>query len=363
MIQDHTTGQHIGWQSWSWAGKPNIHRRNRWPFGKEIPLPITQVQLSATPATGWCSWYAFGVNIHASTILAHAQLIAKRMLPLEYILIDDGWTTHGDWLSANTSKFPEGIQPIAERVKKIGMKLGLWIAPFLVSPTSKIFAQHPKWFIRSHDGNLVEGMQITPWDRFLPYHRWILDLQNSQVQRYLKNAITRMVEEWQISYLKLDFLYAQHFNPRFTDAQVPDTLLRTFLSWIKKTYPHIYIAACGSPLIPAIGKVDSMRISADITVPLLSNRWPWNTIFHSRKLKQLQHNLTIRNFTRVLWHIDPDVFVCHPKYGLSKKQVHQLRAIIQKANGTIFLGDDLTSLNPSLWTDEILPLLSPKPLL
>jgi hypothetical protein len=177
MKKAETKQSSIGWQSWSWAGKYSFQPRDSSPWAKGARLPKTITAQKKSPATGWCSWYAFGTNINSYIIKAQVKQITKRKLPLEYILVDDGWTTHGDWLTPDPSKFPQGLTSLAKHIGENGMKLGLWSAPFLASPTSKLFEKHPDWFIRTSNGRLVEGIQVTPFDRFLPYRRWILDMR------------------------------------------------------------------------------------------------------------------------------------------------------------------------------------------
>lgn len=349
----------IGWQSWSYAGKRTHHKRDHAPLSSTLSFPKTHTQRTHAPGTGWCSWYGFGTHISERTILSHAEFIAKRALPLKYLLIDDGWAAAwGDWTAADTKKFPRGMKYVAQKITSYGLEPGLWIAPFLVEPHAKIFQNHPTWFIRTAQGSLVEGTKFSILDRFLPHRRWILDMSKSQVQTYMKTAIRRIVEQWGFTYLKLDFLYAQHFHPAFHSSEQPDTLLQDFLLWIKTTYPHVYLSACGCPLVPAAGIVDAMRISADIAAPQLHHIWPLNNLFGRYALKQLQHNLGRRTHTRKYWHIDPDVFLCHPKHGFSHKQITILRTLITQAKGLVFLGDNLLELTEQHFTQHINPLLS-----
>jgi alpha-galactosidase len=359
MKQAASHAHDIGWQSWSYAGKSNYHPRNTAPFGKTMQFPTHTVRKKSTPPpTGWCSWYGFGTRINERTILDHASYIAKRVLPLKYILIDDGWTTWGDWTTTDTKKFPRGMKYVAKQITSYGLQPALWIAPFLVESHAKIFYKHPSWFIRTKRGSLVEGTKFSIFDSFLPRRRWILDMSNSQVQAHLKTVIQRIIEQWGFTYLKLDFLYAQHFHPAFRSSEEPDRLLQDFLLWIKTTYPHVYISACGCPLAPAVGVVDAMRISADITFPHLHNMWPIHKLFSTYSLAQLKHNLRYRNHTNVYWHLDPDVFLCHPKHGFSHKQITTLRTLIIQAKGLIFLGDNLLELTEQHFSQHINPLLS-----
>ncbi|KKW10239.1 MAG: Glycosyl hydrolases 31 family protein [Microgenomates group bacterium GW2011_GWC1_49_7] len=354
----------IGWQSWSLAGPGGW----KFPLRNFSPFPNTgstarrrpkKPKAPSPPLTGWCSWHAYGPRVTESNIVNHARFIKRNRLPISYILVDDGWAVWGDWLTPEKEKFPNGMRHLAKNITQLGFLPGIWMAPFLSDPHAKLLGQHPSWFVRTGSGALVDGRKITPFDRFLPYRKWIVDFTNPEAQSHISRVIDTLVADWGYRLLKLDFLYAQHFNPKFTTSVVPDRLLRTFLKTIKNRYPHVHIAACGSPLVPAVGVCDSMRISDDIVIPLLRGLWPVNRLLHTYRLKQLRKNLHARHTTRRYWQIDPDAFVCHPKNGLSQKQVRVLRETIREADGLRFLGDDLLHLDKSLLTREVLPLLGP----
>ena len=68
------------------------------------------------------------------------------------LVLDDGWfgdrqstrSSVGDWVE-NRIKFPYGLIGMGEAVHKLGMKLGLWIEPEMVSGDSELYRAHPDW--------------------------------------------------------------------------------------------------------------------------------------------------------------------------------------------------------------------------
>src|SRR5688572_23909816 len=89
-----------GWQSWSTSIKDIL----KIPLYKFRPddkedyynfLIDPNIKLKA-PSYGWCSWYEYGLDINEDKILKNAKWVAKnkatKKLPLDYILIDDGWS-------------------------------------------------------------------------------------------------------------------------------------------------------------------------------------------------------------------------------------------------------------------------------
>ncbi len=349
-----------GWQSWS-STQDQLFRfplRNFSPFKRLSVVTSNQNISLKPPISGWCSWYAFGKKINEKTILEQASWISAHPdIPLEYVLIDDGWETKlGDWQEADPIKFPHGLKFLVNRIRHLKLKPGIWIAPFLVNSNSQLAKHHSEWLVKDANGQYIEGSKFSLLDRFLPHKRLILDLNQPAARAHIMGIIDNLINEYKFELLKLDFLYAQHFNPLLKQNDVPDRLLSEFLQEIKDKYPHLYTIGCGCPLIPAIGRVSAMRISEDIAIPRLKGIPFLNSQVHSWLLKQLKVNLDDRYFTRQFWNLDPDVFIIDPSFGFTRQQILQLQKLIIDAGGLKFLGDDLTRLSPQELTDFILPI-------
>nr|OGC90898.1 MAG: hypothetical protein A2V48_01970 [Candidatus Amesbacteria bacterium RBG_19FT_COMBO_48_16] len=344
----------IGWQSWSDCARP--HRKSPPRYHSPHHKNVTQVHTPQPirprfpPPTGWCSWHYFGPYINEQIILDQAKASVDLNLNLDYILIDDGWTTWGDWHTPDLRRFPHGLKWLVKQIKSLGLKAGLWWAPLLAKSSSKLFHRHPDWFIPN-----LEGTQVSPLDTFIRHKRRVLDLENPQVAKYLKSVLD-FFTDCGFKLLKSDYLYAFYFNPKFKSSQIPDSLLHQLLAVIYQL--PLFSVACGCPLAPAVGVVDAMRISEDINIPHLKHLWPVNRLIHASRLRHLESNLKSRFSTRQLWHLDPDAFICHPAHGLTHHQVLRLQTLINRANGLKFLGDNLALLSPVQIHGYISPLLS-----
>jgi hypothetical protein len=70
---------------------------------------------------GWCSWNAYYEKVSEQALLASAASLAKRRVPVGYMLIDDGWlsvtarklTAFG----ANAARFPHGLAWLTHELK------------------------------------------------------------------------------------------------------------------------------------------------------------------------------------------------------------------------------------------------------
>ncbi len=353
-----------GWQSWSNA----VSKAAKFPLFNYLPknkkhhFPKLKNFLSVLkkPTYGWCSWYAFGESISEKKILEQAKhllrLNSDHNLSLDYVLVDGGWSAWGDWQKPNKTKFPRGIKNTSKEIKKLGLKPGIWMAPFLVDPRSEIATKHPDWLVR-HKGKLVDGFKLTGIDGLLPHRKWILNIKNTAVKKYLSDSVKYLVETCGYELLKLDFLYGIYFDPNISNIEA-NKFLRGFLKSIKRKYRNVYTIACGCPLIPAVGVVDSMRIGPDTTVAPFTRLLALPIFSRWHLDKNVIPTLVNRLWTKKLWNVDPDAFVCHHTSGFRHGQLNKFQKLISKAKGNIFLGDDLGKLTEEKIKKYIKPLFN-----
>jgi alpha-galactosidase len=78
------------------------------------------------------TWYAFGCNISEDIVLSSAEIMVNlgfKDLGYEYVLIDDCWSAGRNstgHLQVNSTKFPNGMAHVADRVHALGLKLGIY---------------------------------------------------------------------------------------------------------------------------------------------------------------------------------------------------------------------------------------------
>jgi alpha-galactosidase len=350
-----------GWQSFSWDYPGRIIK---FPLFNYPPQPIDRLDMTTIPskvklrprAFGWCSWYAFGPDINEEIILKQSQWFKENSLRgLEYILIDSGWVTKwGDWLTVDKKKFPSGLKNLSGRVKELGLKSGIWVAPFLVDPNSRLAKEHPNWLAKK-DGEFVEGLRLTSFDKYLPYKKYILDVTNSEVVDYLDTILSFLLKDCGFDLIKLDFLYGLYFNPNLTTLEADQFLQSLFLK-IRKLYPDVYTIGCGCPLVPAVGAVDSMRIGPDTLFPFFQDVPFLKEFTNKYQYKKVIGNIHARMWTKRFWNIDSDAFVCREDLGISDDELMVFQKLIIACEGNIFLGDDMTHLPKERVSKFIQPL-------
>lgn len=88
--------------------------------------------LAATPPMGWNTWNTFGREIDSELIVATARAFLDnglRAAGYEYVVIDDVWQGPervDGRLVTDPVRFPDGIQPLADQLHAMGLKLGIY---------------------------------------------------------------------------------------------------------------------------------------------------------------------------------------------------------------------------------------------
>ncbi|MEU9187543.1 alpha-galactosidase [Streptomyces sp. NPDC048484] len=136
----------------------------------------------------------------------------EKLLPLidaaaeagsEYFCIDSGWyddSTEGWWDSVgewlpSSRRFPGGgIHTVLDRIRERGMVPGLWLEPEVVGVRSPVASELPPEAFFQRDGV-----------RLSEQGRHQLDLRHPAARAHLDRTVDRIVGDWGVGYLKLDY--------------------------------------------------------------------------------------------------------------------------------------------------------------
>ena len=144
------------------------------------------------------NWEATYFDFNEEKILKIAEQAAS--LGVDMLVLDDGWfgkrnddcSGLGDWF-VNEEKLSGGLGKLAEKIKSLGMKFGLWFEPEMVSEDSDLYRSHPDWAIKIPSRNPVRSR-----------YQLVLDMINPEVRDYLFGAISDILKNADISYIKWD---------------------------------------------------------------------------------------------------------------------------------------------------------------
>ncbi len=298
---------------------------------------------------GWCSWYHFFHDVSEDDVLRNLEALAvsRDEVPVDVVLIDDGYqSTIGDWLDTN-AKFPRGLAPLARDIREAGFIPGLWTAPFCAVPESRLARAHPDWLLR-REGQPFRGLLHPEWSAEASV--FVLDTSREPVLDHLARVFARLVGLG-FGYLKLDFLYTAAMRADAADPTVSRAeRLRRGLSAIRRgAGPAATLLGCGCPLGAAVGLVDAMRIGPDVApswdvdpnlaIPGIEATQPsTRSALRSVLARSWMH--------RRLWVNDPDCLMARgDDTGLGPGERRALAAAIAVTGGLPFLSDDVPLLS------------------
>ncbi|MEW6237865.1 MAG: alpha-galactosidase [Candidatus Omnitrophota bacterium] len=144
------------------------------------------------------SWYATTFNVNEEQQLALAK--SAKEIGVELFVIDDGWFKGrnddraglGDW-TVDKNKFPNGLQPMIQKINDLGLDFGLWVEPEMVNPDSDLYRAHPDWVFYYPKRVRHEGR-----------NQLMLNLARKDVCAYLYESLSALLSENNIRFVKWD---------------------------------------------------------------------------------------------------------------------------------------------------------------
>ncbi|MEG1646244.1 MAG: alpha-galactosidase [Clostridia bacterium] len=287
--------------------------------------------ISAPQIKGYTSWYNYYSRISEKVVLDDLENISKYKDNINLFQIDDGYQTAvGDWLSVDSKKFPNGMKVIADSIHQKGLSAGIWVAPFSAQKSSQILREHPDWFICEAGVPKVVGAN---WGGFCA-----LDIYNENARAYIKHCFDVILNDWGYDLVKLDFCYAVGVVPRNNKSR--SALMFEAVDFLRECVGEKRILGCGIPLAPAFGKMEYMRIGADMRL-----QWgePWVDKFSHKEdcstLKAVYNSIYRRHLNRAFQN-DPDVLLLRD-YNINFTFSQQkLLAKLLKIFGQVLLTSD-----------------------
>ena len=166
----------------------------------------------------------------------------------EYFCIDAGWYDKGFWWDGvgqwqeSKERFPNGLKEVTDYIRSKNMIPGVWLelevmgikCPMVneVCDDTWFFTRHGK---RIHDRSLYQ-----------------LDFRNPKVIAHANEVIDRLVSQYGVGYIKMDYNIEPGIGTEYNADSVGDGLLeheRAYLSWLDsifKKYPKLIIENCSS---------------------------------------------------------------------------------------------------------------------
>ena len=180
-------------------------------------MGIRLSELTEKPTFVYNTWMPFTFNINEKLIMELAKAAADA--GMKEFVIDDGWqSNYGDW-EIDYKKFPNGLKPVFDYIKSLGMKPGLWVSVGSAAANSKVYKEHPEWFVKDKNNDFVN----------LHTNGNSTDVRSACFStgwnEYIKAKLMKLSLEYGLEYLKLDFAVVTspyRFDPEVSGCYAKD---------------------------------------------------------------------------------------------------------------------------------------------
>ena len=165
-----------------------------------------------------------------------AQLEAAKAVGCEVFVIDAGWygaggphwwAQAGDWREKTAAAFHGQMRAFADAVRMAGLGFGLWMEPERFGADAPIRTEHPEWFVPVGEAARIELTQAAAY-------------------AYLRGEIGRLVETYQLAWMKLDFNFTLDADASGAELLDYTACWYRLLDEIRADYPGTVFEGCSS---------------------------------------------------------------------------------------------------------------------
>ena len=205
------------------------HPANRTP---SRPRPVT---LS--------TWEAVYFDHDHDRLTALADVAAS--VGIERYVLDDGWfgsrrddtSGLGDW-SVSPDVYPDGLEPLIDHVRRLGMEFGIWVEPEMVNADSDLARAHPDWVLSTDGYEPVVGR-----------NQFVLDLGRPEAFEHVLGQLDALLRDHDIAFVKWDMnrAHAQGSGADGAAGTHRQTLaVYALLDTLRERHPGVEFESCAS---------------------------------------------------------------------------------------------------------------------
>jgi hypothetical protein len=298
--------------------------------------------------TGWMSWNTYFDKADAADNLNEAKIGAKYLLPFgcEFWSIES-WQGNSDQLpvcdfynmdlEVNEKQFPEGMKKLADDIRALGFRPGLWMAPFGTG-NKDFYGAHKSWFLHYSNGSPVRS-----WNG-----QYTLDPTVKEAREHLKSIFAKASREWGYEFFKIDGMsgrnsgYCAHLyeHPEvracFKDPACPNPFelcVQAFREGIGDD--RVFLACQGHSSGAEAAYADASRLGADIVHP--NEPVKWSNVLNQGSC--LMNQVFTHNIVMIA---DPDTLLVH---DLTTEEARTSATIVALPGQLTFFGDKLAGLS------------------
>ncbi|HEU4421057.1 MAG TPA: alpha-galactosidase [Pilimelia sp.] len=190
------------------------------------------------------TWEAVYFDQDLDRLTALADAAAE--VGVERFVLDDGWFRGrrddraglGDWY-VDDAVWPQGLHPLVDHIRALGMDFGLWVEPEMVNPDSDLARAHPDWIMST-------GGRLPPPSR----HQQVLNLAHPEAYKHILERLDALLTEYDIGYLKWDhnrdLVEAGHSGSGAAAVHAQTVAVYRLVDELRARHPALEIESCSS---------------------------------------------------------------------------------------------------------------------
>jgi alpha-galactosidase len=163
---------------------------------------------------------------------------------IERFVLDDGWFLNrrndrsglGDW-EVDPEVWPQGLHPLVDRVRALGMEFGLWFEPEMINLDSKLALTHPEWIFATNHGPGLPSR-----------YQHVLDLGHEDAYEHLLGRMSELVAEYDVAFIKWDhnraLVDAGHQPDGVPGVREHTRATYRLMAELKRRHPGLEIESC-----------------------------------------------------------------------------------------------------------------------
>ena len=144
------------------------------------------------------TWEAVYFDHDLARLRALADAAAE--VGIERFVLDDGWfgsrrddtSGLGDWV-VSADAWPDGLAPLIDHVRGLGMEFGIWVEPEMVNPDSDLHRAHPDWVLAA-----------AGYEPVLARNQLVLDLARPDAYAHVRGQLDVLLRDHDIAFVKWD---------------------------------------------------------------------------------------------------------------------------------------------------------------
>lgn len=347
---------------------------SRWAPGYR---PINRKRCPRAP-TGWMSWNTYFDKAGAKENLDEARVAAKHLKPfgLEIWSIES-WQDNSYWipvsafhnldLSCLKEQFPEGMKKLADDLRALGFRPGMWM-PLYGTGNDAFYAAHKDWFMHGEDGR-----PLSTWNG-----KYTLDTSVPEVLDHIRKITRIASREWGYEFFKFDGMAqkpvseSRYFAARRRNPENRDWFVNSVKAMREGVgEDRIVLGSMADFTGAEIGCLDASRLGADIA-SLYDGVEPQSYLGRESTMRQMP--IRWRNIMQqvdatfgevfvnnIMMFIDPDTLLVN--FSIDRNEAEVMATVVGLPGQVMFAGDKLAELSADRMKilQQVLPVADIRP--